>query len=213
MSHIQVFHSSAAATVRFLGRLILKRFGAMSLGLQPCSHLECQKVVLLPSPKVIVVQAAKRRLSVLSHGVFVPTQTFPSDTHSCHSHRILRALANLSRFITPKPPFSLGMAHVVQLTLHFPPVSVLSPAHINFFRTLSRSSRISLGAFRTDRRYTGSEESTDFVKQVRPACVRCRPCQPASLEAALSRKGWKSAFCNLCTVRGSPRYFMGKLVH
>ena len=159
MSHIQVCLSSAAATVRLFGRLILKRFGAMSFGLRPCRHPECQKLVLLPLPTVIVVHAAKRRPSMSSHGVFVPNQTFSGDTHSCHSHRSLRALANLSRLRMPKPPFSLGMAHAIQLTLHFPPVSVLSPAQRNFFCSLSSSSRMSLGTFRTDSRYTGSEKA------------------------------------------------------
>lgn len=141
----------------------------MSFGLQPCSHPECQKLVLLPSPTEIVVHAAKRKPSVSSHNVFVPTQVFSGDTHSCHSHRNLRALANLSRFRMPKPQFSLAMPLLVQFTLHFLPVSVMSPAQRNFFHALSSSSRMSLCAFSTDSRYTGNEESTDFVRQTRPA--------------------------------------------
>ena len=147
----------------------MKRLGTMSFDLQPCSHPECQKLVLLPSPTEIVVHTAKRRPSVSSHGVFVPTQAFLEDSHSCHSQHNLRALANLSRFRMLKPPFSLGMPHFVQFTLHFPPMRVMSPAQRNFFHALSSSSRMSLCAFSTDSRYTGNEESTDFVRQTRPS--------------------------------------------
>ena len=136
MSHIQVCRCSAAATVLFFGRLMLKRFGAMSFGLQPCSHPECQKLILLPSPTEIVVHAAKRRPLVSSHGVFIPIQAFSGDTHSCHSHR-LRALANLSRFRMPKPPFFLGHAAFNPVDFASPPVRVVSPAQKNFFRALS----------------------------------------------------------------------------
>ena len=142
MSRIQVFCWSAATTVLFLCRQIAKRLGAISCGLRPCSHPECQKLVFLPLPSEIVVHAAKRRRSMSSHGVAVPIQAFSGEVHSCQSQRNLRALANLTRFRMPKPPFSLGQLHLVQLTLHFSPVSVESPAQRNFFHNLSISSRI-----------------------------------------------------------------------
>ncbi|KAG2557070.1 hypothetical protein PVAP13_8NG183300 [Panicum virgatum] len=44
--HIQVCRCSAAATVLFFGRQILKRFGAISFGLRPWSHPKCQKLIL-----------------------------------------------------------------------------------------------------------------------------------------------------------------------
>ena len=40
------------------------------------NHPEFQKVVLFPLPIVIFVQAAKRSMSVSSHGVSIPTQAF-----------------------------------------------------------------------------------------------------------------------------------------
>ena len=63
----------------------------------------------------------------------------------------------------------LGHATFSPVYFAFPSVSVMSPAQRNFFHALSSSSRMSLCAFSTDSRYTGNEESTDFVRQTRPA--------------------------------------------
>ena len=133
MSRIQVFCCSASAAVLFFRRQIANRLGAISFSLRPCSHPECQKLVFLPLPIEIVVHAANRRRSMSSHRVAVPIQAFSGEVHSCQSQHNLRALVNLSRFRMPKSPFTLGMLHLVQLTLHFPPVSVESPAQRNFF--------------------------------------------------------------------------------
>jgi len=109
----------------------------------------------------------------------VPIQGLSGETHSCQSHRSLRALANLSRFKIPRPPFSFGRLHLVLETLHFPPVSKESPVQRNFFRVLSSSARTSWDAFGTVNR----------TRQFLPACVRCRPCQPDTPVVALSTRG------------------------
>ena len=147
MSLIHASPASASATVFRLQFEILKRFGATSLGLHPLIHPELQKLVLLPLPIVICVQAAKSSLSIVSHGVSVPTQAFCGDTHSCQSHRSRSALAKHSRLSMPRPPFSFGRQEQVQLTLHLPPVKASSPAQRKRLRNLSRSSRVSLGSF------------------------------------------------------------------
>ena len=139
-----------------------------------------------------------------THGLF-------GDTQSCQSHRRRKARANFSRLRTPRPPSSLGMHDFVKLTLHFPPVNSVPPAHKKCFLILSKSSSTSFVAFSAVRRYTGCEERTDFVRQTHPACVRFLPCQVDNLPAALSIKGWKSIFRGLLTVRGSPRYLSGKV--
>ena len=141
MSLIHTSPARASATIFFLQFDMLKRFGATSLGLHPPIHPELQKLVLLPLP---FVQAAKSSLSVVSHGVSVPTQVFCGDTHSCQSQRSRSALAKHSRLRMPRPPFSFGRQVRIQLTLHLPPVRAASPAHKKRFLTLLRSSKVIL---------------------------------------------------------------------
>jgi len=97
MSPIDASPARASATVLLFHFDMLKRFGATSLGLQPFIHPEFQKLAFLPLSIVICVQAAKSSLSVVSHGVSVPTQAFCGETHSCQSHQSRRALAKHSR--------------------------------------------------------------------------------------------------------------------
>ena len=59
MSLILASPASASAIVFRLQFDILKRFGATSLDLQPLIHPKLQKLVFLPLPIVICVQAAK----------------------------------------------------------------------------------------------------------------------------------------------------------
>ena len=88
---------------------------------------------LFRSPIVSVVDAAKRNLSVVLHGVSSLSLPSVLADHCRHSHRNLRALANFPRWRMPKPPEHLGLAHLGQLTLYLPPVTVSAPAHRNFF--------------------------------------------------------------------------------
>nr|TKW01803.1 hypothetical protein SEVIR_8G202650v2 [Setaria viridis] len=212
MSVTQVLLCSASASFLCFPLDSIYRFGAMSFGLIPCPHAECQKLVLRPLPTTIVVQAANSRLSVSSHGTSVPIHVFCGESHSCHIQRSLKALANLCRFRTPNPPFSLGKQVLVQLTLHLPPVSVASPAQMKRFLILSSSSRTSVDAFRTVSRYSGCAERTVFVRQTRPAWERLRLCHPDSFCAVLSNIGWKSSFLRRLIARGRPRYRIGKRV-
>ena len=91
MSRIQVFCCSASATVLFFRRQIANRLGAISFGLRPCSHPECQKLVFLPLPIEIVVHAANRRRSMSSHGIAVPIQAL-NGNHVVFGGRYLEAL-------------------------------------------------------------------------------------------------------------------------
>jgi hypothetical protein len=75
-----------------------------------------------------VVQGAKRSLSFSVQGTSMPTQVLSGEVHSCQSHRILGVVANLLRSRTPRPPYSLARVVLIQLTLHLPPESALSPA-------------------------------------------------------------------------------------
>ena len=212
MSLIHAFPASASATVFRLQFDILKRFGATSLGLHPPNHLELQKLVLVPLPIVICVQAAKSSLSVVSHGVSVPTQVFCGDTHSCQSQRSRSALAKHSRLRMPRPPFSFGRQVRIQFTLHLPPVRAASPAHKKRFLTLSRSSRVFLVVLMAVSRYTGCEERTDLVRHMRPAWVRCLPCQPEILPNDFSSSGRKSIFFSRLIDSGRQDILMGMLL-
>ena len=129
ISRIQLLFCKASATVRHFLLEALNKFGAMSLGRRPCSQPDCQNFVFFPSPMVIVVQAAKRSRSVSSQGISEPTHAFSGETHSCHSQRSRRAREDFSKFRSRRSPISLGRQEHVQLILHFPPVSILSPAH------------------------------------------------------------------------------------
>ena len=119
-SEIQQSLSRASLTLRFFLLEMAKMVGAKSFGRQPPIHAEFQKSILVPSPTVIEVAAAKRSLSVSSHGFPSPIHALFSDFHSCHSHLIRSALAKFSKLRMPRPPSSFDIQVLVQLTLHFP---------------------------------------------------------------------------------------------
>jgi hypothetical protein len=73
-----------------------------------------------------VIEELKRIQSTSLQGSSDPSQGFDSSTHSCHSQRRHRALPNLSRSDTPRPPRSLGLVTVGQLTKSCPPLAFLS---------------------------------------------------------------------------------------
>jgi hypothetical protein len=129
-----------------------KRCGATSHGCWPSSHALVQKDPLYPAPIVSVVDAAKRSLSVVLHGVSSLSLSSILADHCRHSYRNLRALANFPRWRMPKPPKHLGLAELGQLTLHFPPVNVSAPAHRNFFLCRSMSLIVFFGARRDVRK-------------------------------------------------------------
>jgi hypothetical protein len=130
-SRIQALSCRASATDRFFLFDFLKRSGAMSLSPRPKSQPEDQKEALCPSPRVIVVQAAKSNLSCLVQGTSVPTHALSGEVHSCQSHHSWSAEANLWRLRMPRSPNFFGSDVFVQLTLHFPPERALSPAKGN----------------------------------------------------------------------------------
>jgi hypothetical protein len=161
----------------------------MSFGRRPWSQPKSQKLVFLPSPSTTVVQAANKSLSSSSHGASVPTQGLPGETQWCQSHLSRSALANFSKSGMPSPPLSFGKQVRVQFTLHFPPDSCLSPAQRKRLRSLSRSTRMSLQGRSAERKYTGWEDNTDFVRVSLPACVRLRPDHADSFPFAESMRG------------------------
>jgi hypothetical protein len=125
---IQLLFCSSCCTVLFFLRASWNKFGATYLGASPSSQLWCQKRAFAPSPHVIVIDELKRRRSTSLQGSSDPSQGFDSSTHSCHSQRRRRALPNLSRSGTPRPPGSLGLVTVGQLTKQCPPLAFSSPS-------------------------------------------------------------------------------------
>ena len=152
MSRIQLLSRSACCRVLFFLLEVENRCGATSQGRWPSSHALVQNNAFPPSPIVNVVDAAKRSLSVLLHGVSSPSLPSKFGDHCRHSHRNLSALANFPKWRMPKPPEYLGLADLGQLTLHFPPVSVSAPAHRNLFLCRSMSLIIPFGARRDVRK-------------------------------------------------------------
>ena len=120
---------SSCCTARFFLKTSRNKFGAKYLGASPSSQLWCQNLVFAPSPKVIMIDELKRRRSTSVHGSSEPIQGLESSTHSCQSQRNRRALPNLSRSGTPKPPRSFGLVTVCQLTRQCPPLAFSSPFH------------------------------------------------------------------------------------
>ena len=108
----QLLFRSSCCIVRFLLETRRNKFGARYLGACPSSQLWCQNLVFAPSPKVIMIEELKRRRSSSEHGSSEPLQDLESSTHSCQSQRNRRALPNLSRSGTPKPPRSFGLVTV-----------------------------------------------------------------------------------------------------
>ena len=125
---IQLLFRSSRCTVRFLLETRRNKFGARYLGASPSSQLLCQNLVFAPSPKVIMIEELKRRRSTSVHGSSEPIQGLEISTHSCQSQRNLRALPNLSRSGTPKPPRSFGLVTVGQFTRQCPPLAFSSPS-------------------------------------------------------------------------------------
>jgi len=58
------------------------------------------------------------------------------------------------------PPYSIGLATIVNATLHFPPVISLLPAHRKCLLILSKSAVSCLGALINVNKYVGIELST-----------------------------------------------------
>jgi hypothetical protein len=140
-------------------------------------------------------------------GLFV---TLPSPSHSFHNRLRHTALANLLRWIIPRPPNSVGLMECGQFALHFPLISFLDPAQRKLFKRLSISLSVDLGALSDVRQYTTCEVRTALTKVDLPAWLIFLSFQTVSLLTSLSTRGWKSTLRNLMFVRGSPRYFVEK---
>lgn len=131
-SHIQLLFWRAEYNVLFILE-IMKRLSAKSQGCYPCTHALCQNEIFLTSSIFAEVAAAKRSLSVLSHGMSCPIHGFESSDHSGQSHRNLRALANFLWWSIPSPPKIFDLVDPGQFTLHFPPVSFSAPPRETVF--------------------------------------------------------------------------------
>lgn len=119
---------SAEATVWCLCFEISKILGARFLGAAPSSQDEYQNFAVKPSPRVILVAAAKRLRSESSQGISIPTQGLNWHFHSCQSQRSLMAEENCERLRIPRPPRWVGRHTLPQLTLHFAPEITLFSA-------------------------------------------------------------------------------------
>ena len=124
---IQELFASSCATVLCFLCTSSKRCGARFLGASPSSQAWCQNLVFFPLPIVMVVDALNKRRSISVQGISRPAQGLFSVCHSYHIPRTRRALPNLSRSNTPRPPRSFGLLTVGQLTKQWPPFATSSP--------------------------------------------------------------------------------------
>lgn len=88
---------NSAATVLCLKCAELYKFGAISLGAIPCSHLASQNGVFLPLPIVMYVEAKNSWRSGGSLTLNNCFQGLPMVSQWCHNQRNLSARLNLFR--------------------------------------------------------------------------------------------------------------------
>jgi hypothetical protein len=81
----------------------------MSIGACPLSHLSLQKVVCLPFPIVMLVQALNNASSVGVNCMFRPCHGFEWSTHLNQFHLSRKALMKVSRSRMPRPPEFFGL--------------------------------------------------------------------------------------------------------
>ena len=123
----------------------------------------------------MVVDALKKRRSILVQGISRLDQGLLSACHSWHIHRTRRALPNLSRSKTPRPPMSFGLLIVGQLTKQWQPFAFSSPFQRKERRILSICFLAQTASGKIVRWYTGMEDSTKVTKVNRPAWFRSFP--------------------------------------
>ena len=120
MWEIQVLSCIAFCTMTFFLLAFLNKVGTKLLEAIPCIHDEVQNLVVLPSPIVTIVDAAKRSLSRPSHGSSNLFHALFFWCHWNHSQRRRSAHAKRSKSRIPSPPLILGRQDVAQLTIECP---------------------------------------------------------------------------------------------
>jgi hypothetical protein len=188
----------SSATKFFLRQTGLKRFGAMSLGARPSSHVESQKLARLPFPIVTSVLARKSCVPASLHGTSYLTHGRSGSVHSYHSHLSQRATLKCSRSRIPSPPKHLGLLTLVHLTRQCSPPALV-PFHKKPRRILSNLLKAHFLIANIVRKYVGIDESTEFTSLSLSALLRNLPFHKGSLFAILSIRG-----C-ICTLPGLPK--------
>lgn len=79
-----------------------------SFGLRLSIQAKSQKRIVFPSSMIIFIDAVKRSLSILSHGVSIPTYGLPGSFHSC-----IRACSTLQWRVLAVGLCHLNMTHPV----------------------------------------------------------------------------------------------------
>jgi hypothetical protein len=178
-----------------------KSYGARFLGASPSSQLWCQNCAFVPFPTVTMVDALNNNLSVGLQGNSEPAHGLEGSTQSYHNQRNRSALPNLSRSGTPRPPSSLGLDTVGQLTRQCPPFAFSSPFHRKDLRILSICFLAQAASGKTVRWYVGIDERTEVTNVSRPALFSSLPFQPGNLWPIRSIRGctctfWSGLVCN-----------------
>ena len=107
--------SSFCTDLHFLV-VILKSDGKRSFSAPPSCQWSCQNLLFAPSPKVMLVDARKRAMSAGVHGSRAPVHGRDASVQANQAHRSRKALPNLSRSVTPRPPKLCGLHTVCQFT-------------------------------------------------------------------------------------------------
>jgi hypothetical protein len=120
-TYIQLLLRSSIATVLFLNRAFLNRFGAMLIGVIPSIHLSCQNMAFSPFPSSILVDAQNSARSSSSQGVTCPIHGLSSSVQRYQHHLRCRAFLKRFRSCIPRPPSSFGLHTMSHLTRQRPP--------------------------------------------------------------------------------------------
>jgi hypothetical protein len=126
------FRSARAdATDRFFHQASLNRAGTSSFGALPSTHLSCQKLVFLPSPSCITVQALNRVISDFVDGGCNPCHGFPLSVQRNQGHHRRSAVLKRSRSKMSRWPNCLGRVTLFQCTTPWPRRTLSVPCHRN----------------------------------------------------------------------------------
>jgi hypothetical protein len=142
--------------------------GAISFGACPCNHRSCQKLMMAPSPRVMLVQAWNSSTSVAESGTVILDQCLFGFFHLNHCQRSRRAPLNLSRSKMHRPPMFFRRCTHLQFTRLWSFFIVYDPCHRNLCLILSIFLSAHLDSWNTIMWYNTKDDRMSWPKQVVP---------------------------------------------
>jgi hypothetical protein len=176
---------------------------------QPSSQGSCQKLILMPFPTTMTVEAQKNALETSSSRMGNKDQGHCLSVLWSQSHLRQSAIPWNLGSGKPRPPSRIGCCTLLQATKHLPFCTISIPVHRNPFMIISRALCIHPGRPILIETYTSMAANVLLISANRLLwCMSC-PFQAGSLSTTLSTMGCSVDLGNLCTDRGIPRYLTG----